>query len=202
MKYMNFQKTTVLTTILLILAASIYRVIPGLPAGFAPQVAMAIFGGAVLADRRWALLIPVLSLFISDVLFQCLHIAGLTDIAGFYPGQWVIYLLFVGLTFFGSLMKKKSVVNILFFSVTGSVLFFIFSNLSVWLAGAGLARPYTANGLMLCYGDALAYYRQYGLVDGFAGNFIIGDLGWSLVLFGTWYLVNKAVIAPKHSVAG
>ncbi len=197
---MNRTKTTTIATVLLILAASLYRVIPGLPAGFAPQVAMAIFGGAVLKDRKWALLLPVLSLFLSDVLFQFLYMSGLSITAGFYPGQWVIYLLFIALTFFGSLMKKKNVIHILGFSIAGSVLFFIFSNLSVWLGGGGFGRPQTFEGLMLCYTDAIAYYRQYGVVNGFAGNFIIGDLCWSAVLFGAWFLIGRMSPVGAHRV--
>ena len=50
--------------LLLVLIAALYRIIPGRPYGFAPQWAMAVFAGAVIKDKKWALIIPVLSMFI------------------------------------------------------------------------------------------------------------------------------------------
>jgi len=190
---MKISTKTILTFLLLIVVASLYRVWDGRPFGFAPQIAMAIFGGAVIKDKRLAFLLPLLSMLISDVLYQVLYINGLSTIRGFYVGQWANYLLYAGLTLFGFLMKKVNVLNVLGFTVSGSLFFFLASNLSVWIAGEGLARPHTWNGLMLCYGDALAFHRDYGLINGFVGNFILGDIFFAAVLFGSYYLLYKTV---------
>ncbi len=184
-------KSILLSFLLLIVVASLYRVWDGRPYGFAPQIAMAIFGGAMIRDKRWAIFLPLVSMLISDALYEVLYQNGLTSISGFYKGQWVNYLLFVGLTAFGFLMKKVSILRVLGFTIGGSLLFFIFSNFTVWLGGGGLGRPQTLEGLFLCYGDALAFYRDYGLVNGFAGNFIFGDLFFSAILFGSYYLITR-----------
>ena len=55
---MKLTKSTVLSFILLVIAASMYRVWEGRPFGFAPQLAMAIFGGAVIRDKRLAFVKP------------------------------------------------------------------------------------------------------------------------------------------------
>lgn len=194
---MKLTKNTLLSFLLLIIVASLYRVWEGRPFGFAPQIAMAIFGGAVIRDKRLAFVLPLLSMLISDVLYQVLYINGVTTIKGFYAGQWINYILFAALTVFGFLMKKVNLKNVLGFSIGGSLLYFILSNFTVWIGGGGLGRPLTFEGLLLCYGDALAFYRDYGVIPGFAGNFVFGDLFFSVILFGTWYLVtrNRAELA-------
>lgn len=188
---MKFTKSTLLSFLLLIVVASLYRVWEGRPFGFAPQIAMAIFGGAMIRDKKLAFVLPLLSMLISDLLYQVLYINGVTTIQGFYAGQWINYILFAGLTVFGFLMKKINLRNVLGFSIGGSLLYFIISNFTVWIGGGGLGRPLSFEGLLLCYGDALAFYRDYGLVNGFAGNFIFGDLFFSGILFGSYYLLNK-----------
>jgi len=198
---MKLTKNTLLSFLLLIIVASLYRVWEGRPFGFAPQIAMAIFGGAVIRDKKMAFVLPLLSMLISDVLYQVLYINGITTIRGFYAGQWINYILFAGLTVFGFLMKKINFRNVLGFSVGGSLLYFLVSNFAVWVGGGGLGRPFTFEGLLLCYGDALAFYRDYGLVKGFAGNFIFGDLFFSFILFGTYYLVSKRAKVEEHVMA-
>jgi hypothetical protein len=198
---MKFTKSTIWAFVLLLLAGSLYRVWEGRPFGFAPHIAMALFGGAVIKDKRLAFILPLLSLLISDVLYQVLFDLQLTPIKGFYKGQWANYLLLAAVALFGMLMKKVNVKNVLGFTVTSSVFFFIFSNFFVWLAGEGLGRPFTFEGLMLCYGDALAFHRDYGLIHGFYANQLLGDLIFSVVLFGSYYLINSFILKPKTEIA-
>jgi hypothetical protein len=194
---MKLTRSTLIVFLLLVVVASLYRVWDGRPFGFAPQIAMAIFGGAMIKDKKLAFLLPLLSMLISDILYQVLYVNGLTTIRGFYVGQWVNYILFAGLTMFGFLMRKPNVINILGFTVSGSLLFFLASNFSVWIMGEGLARPQTWEGLLLCYGDALAFHRDYGLINGFAGNFILGDVFFAFVLFGSYYLITKSIVTER-----
>jgi len=191
---MKLNKTTELAFFLLILVASLYRVWDGRPFGFAPQMAMALFAGAVIKDKRWAILLPLGSMFLSDVFYQVLYVNGLSAIKGFYSGMFLNYLLIAGLTCFGFLMKRITVLNVLGFSLSGSLLYFILSNFGTWIGGGGFARPLTFEGMLLCYQDALAFYRDYGLIKGFAGNFFIGDLFFTMVLFGSYFLLKKPVL--------
>jgi uncharacterized membrane protein YhhN len=198
---MKLNKSVLLAFGLLILSASLYRVWPNRPYGFTPQIAMALFGGAVIKDKRWAFILPLISMLLSDVLYQVLYTNGLTSIKGFYAGQWVNYLLIAGITLFGFLLKKINAVRVAAFSLTGSVLFFLASNFTVWLGGGGLGRPKTFDGLMLCYYDGLAFFRDYGLIKGFYGNLFVGDLFFCAVLFGAYYLLNRTALQPRKQLA-
>ena len=200
---MKLNKSILLSFVLLIVVSALYRIWDGRPFGFTPQIAMAIFGGAVVKDKRWAIALPLLSIVLSDLLYEILYLNGLSTIRGFYIGEGQItnYILILGLTALGFLMKRINLLNIIGFSVSGSLLFFITSNFFVWLGGGGFARPKTWEGMLMCYNDALAFYREYGLVKGFAGNFILGDLFFCLILFGTFYLISKTVLQPKQQLA-
>lgn len=189
---MKFSKNTLIVFAMLVLVAALYRLIPVRPAGFAPQMALALFGGAMIKDKKWAFTLPLLSLFISDLLYQGLYMAGITNIEGFYGGQWMVYGCFMLITLFGFFMKKVNFTNTVVFSVSGSLIFFLVTNFLVWAGGGGYSRPKTFDGLMMCYADALAFYRDGGLINGFAGNFIIGELFFTLLLFGGYYLVQRS----------
>ncbi|MBW7889929.1 MAG: hypothetical protein H3C48_02670 [Chitinophagaceae bacterium] len=84
--------------LMLIVVSALYRVVPGRPYGFAPQIAMAFFAGAVIQSKRLAFALPILSMVLSDALFQALYYLGLSPMWGFYEGQLVNYLLFGLLT--------------------------------------------------------------------------------------------------------
>lgn len=200
---MKINKSILVSFILLVVVSALYRAWDGRPFGFAPQIAMAIFGGAVIKDKRWAILMPLLSIFLSDLLYEVLYMNGLSSIKGFYfgEGQLTNYLLILGLTFFGFLMRRINILNVIAFTVSGSLLFFITSNFFVWLGGGGYARPKTWEGLLQCYNDGLAFYREYGLINGFVGNILLGDLFFSFILFGSYYLLNKTVLQPKEQLA-
>jgi hypothetical protein len=51
----------------------------------------------------------------------------------------------------------------------------------VWINGAGLSRPKTWDGLMLCYADAIPFFR----------NALIASVFFSAVLFGAYYLLTR-----------
>ena len=175
-------RNVVTSLVLLVIVASLYRAIPGRPYGFAPQYAMAIFGGAIFRKNKpWAFLLPLLSMFISDALYQVLYVAGITPIQGFYSGQWENYLLFALLTTIGFLVKKINVINVFAASLAAPTAFFILSNFMVWLGGGGLQRPKTFQGLLMCYNDALPFYP----------NSLYATVFFSAVLFGGWYLIGK-----------
>ena len=198
---MKLNKSVLLSFGLLILAASLYRAWPDRPYGFAPQMAMALFGGAVIKDKKLAFLLPLLSMLISDLFYQVLYNNGLTTIEGFYEGQWANYLIIAGITLFGFLLKKITALKVFAFSISGSILFFLASNFSVWAGNAGLKRPQTFDGLMMCYYDGLAFLRDYCLIKGSYANLFIGDLFFCTILFGSFYLLQRTFIHSKRQLA-
>lgn len=170
--------------ILLIVIASLYRIMPGRPLGFSPMIAMAIFGGAIIKDKKFAFLLPLLAMFVSDGLYQLLYLNGVGNIPGFYDGQLTNYILFGGLTVFGFFIKNFNIKRIAIASVSAPTVYFLISNFLVWSSSsslAGLGRPKTFSGLMMCYTDGLPFYPW-----SVASTFI-----FSAILFGSFYLVTK-----------
>lgn len=198
---MKLNKSLLLSFGLLIVAASLYRAWPDRPYGFAPQMAMALFGGAMIKDKRLAFLLPLLSMFISDAFYQLLYNNGFTTIQGFYEGQAVNYLIIAGITVFGFLLKKITALRVIAFSISGSILFFLASNFATWAGGGGYVRPKTFDGLMLCYYDGLAFLRDYGLFKGSYANIFVGDLFFCFLLFGSFYLFQQLFLHPRKQLA-
>ncbi len=172
---------------LLILAASLYRVWPDRPFGFAPQWAMAIFGGAVIKDKRLAFLFPLLSIFISDTIYQLMFQNGATQIWGFYEGQWSNYVLFGLLTVFGLMIMKISWIKIIAASLSAPSVYFLISNFLVWIGGGGYHRP----TLMGAYIDGIPFYQMS----------LMATLIFSGVLFGTYFLIRDQSLQPKQQLA-
>lgn len=186
---MKMNRSVVLTFVLLIVAASVYRVWPDRPFGFAPQWAMAIFAGAVIKDKKLAFLFPLLSMFISDSLYQLLFVKGQTGIWGFYEGQWSNYILFGSLVFFGFMIKNINAKKILAASLAAPSAFFLVSNLMVWIGGGGYARPKTFGGLLQCYADGVPFYQTS----------LVATVFFSAVLFGSYFLLRQK--QPKLQTA-
>ena len=112
---MKFNRSLIISLCLMVLISALYRIMPNRPWGFAPQIAMGLFSGALFVkDKKWAFALPIISLFLSDLLYQVLHSYGLTPISGFYSGQWVNYLIFAGITCFGFLIKMNRIGNVTF----------------------------------------------------------------------------------------
>jgi hypothetical protein len=183
---MKSGKSLIQTMIALIVIAALYRIIPNRPLGFAPQIAMALFGGAVIKDKKWAFALPVFSMFLSDLLYQALYSAGISDLAGFYHGQWINYLLFIGITLFGFLLKRITVLNVLGFSLASPTLFFFASNFFVWAGGGEDIRthlPLAKNGagLIQSLNQGLPFYT----------GALMATVVFSTLLFGGYYLLTK-----------
>lgn len=179
---MKLNKSILLTTVILIAAASLYRLIPNRPLGFAPQIAMALFAGSVIRTRSFAFAVPLLSMFISDLLFELLFIAGISSINGFYEGQILNYVLLTSLTAFGFLLRSQKTTSIIAASITAPTAYFILSNLFVWIAGGGYGHPKTFDGLILTYIDGVPFYQ----------GSIYATLVFSAVFFGGYKLIKSS----------
>jgi len=178
---MKNNRALLISLALMILVAALYRIIPGRPWGFAPQIAMALFGGAVIKDRKWAFALPIFSMFLSDCLYEILFRNGLTTIQGFYECQFTNYVLFAGMTLIGFLIKKINLVQVGIASIAAPLVYFALSNFMVWIEGAGYVRPKTFSGLMQTYVDGLP----------FLSGSIMSSVVFSIILFGGYYLLQR-----------
>jgi hypothetical protein len=180
---MKLNKTTVLLFILMIIVGSLCRIL-----GFAPQIAMAVFGAVVIRDKKFAFALPLLSMFISDVLFEVLYRNGLADYGGFYDGQLTNYLLFALITLISFWARGVNWIKITAAVITAPVIYFLLSNFLVWMNGGGLQRPKTFNGLLLCYSDAVPFFRA-----GF-----VNTLAFSALFFGIYFIVVRRMNTSRQ----
>jgi len=192
---MKLNKSNLLVLFILILACALYRVWDSRPMGFAPQIAMALFAGSISKDKRFAFLFPVLSLFISDLLYQFLYSQGLSTIKGFYSGQWQNYLLIASITIIGFFINKNKIGQIFVGSLAGAVYFFLVSNFMVWVGGGwdinNQPYPRSFSGLMLCYTEAMPFFKWS----------VLSTLLFNGIFFGSFYLLGKSVLKKEVQAA-
>lgn len=180
---MKLNRKIFIAAVLITIVSAIYRVSPLREYGFAPQWAIAIFSGFLFSNnKKWAFALPLLSMFLSDAIYEVLFSMKLTNIQGFYgKGQIVNYVLFALITCVGFFIKQFNTVKITAAAIAAPTLFFLLSNFDVWVTNTGYLRAKTLGGLMECYADGLPFYKTS----------IYGTLIFSVVLFGSYYLIAK-----------
>ncbi|MEQ1799221.1 MAG: DUF6580 family putative transport protein [Lacibacter sp.] len=188
---MKFNKNIVFTLLALIVVAALYRILPNRPLGFAPQIAMALFAGSVIKDRKFAFALPLISMFISDALYQSLYSLGLSSIKGFYGGQLTNYILFAGLTVIGFFINQSKAWQIGLGALAGPTVYFFISNFLVWIGGGldinNLPYPKTGAGLTLAYTEAIPFY---------AGS-LYATVVFCAVFFGGYALLKTGLLKTK-----
>lgn len=141
----------------------------------APIAAIGLFSGAILKDKRFAYIMPLLAMLIADTYFQLF-----TRVQGFYgQEQWFVYGSMALVTFLGTKMGKISSLKVLGFSLTGSVVFFLVSNFGSFLSGMW-GTGFEA--LVTTYTMAIPFFK----------NTIAGDLAGSIILFGAYFLLQRS----------
>ena len=135
----------------LVVVALLTRLLPH-PPNFAPITSIALFTGFHFVNKRLALFIPLICMFLTDL------------ILGVHSLMPIIYLSFVLISIIGLKAKSLSLGTIL----SASSLFFIVSNLGVWY----FYYPLTWAGLSSCFILAIPFFI----------NALMGDLFYTSVL--------------------
>ena len=178
----NTFTNNILFLLFLILLGIASRMIPH-PDNFTAIGAVALFAGAYSRKRNLHFLIPILAIFISNILLIVLQNKPLPSI----PIQIAIYSCFLLYTPIGSfLIKSIKVKTVALGSLCGATLFFIVTNFIVWLGGG---YSYTLGGLLTCYTAAIPFYLKM----------LAGDLTWCAILFGLYELVTYLSVKPSIS---
>ena len=158
----------------IIFLVSLTRIIPHLD-NFTPILALAIFGGAYLPNKKTALLIPISAMFLSDL------------ILGFHSQIYAVYGTIIALSYLGRIIKSNiNFRNLTITGIGGSLIFFIVTNFSVWLVDN--LYPLTLNGLIQCYVMAIPFFH----------NTLISTLLFLSILFlGYTFVENKYQVLKK-----
>lgn len=163
-----------------ILFAVLSRLLPH-AYNFTPLGAIALFGMAYFKDKKWALIIPLMALWASDLFLNNLRYAEYYDgFAWFSSGALFIYGSFAMIAVLGYyLLQKVSFGRVLGGALGASTIFFIVSNFGVWISSP--MYPLTLEGLAMCYTAAVPFFHYT----------VAGDLIYSGVLFGGFEFVTR-----------
>jgi uncharacterized protein DUF6580 len=161
---MKLTRQTIIFCFILIAVTTLVKVIcaPQINlSGFSAVIAVSLFAGLTIKDKTKAFLLPLITLFLSDVLLQALHALNLFPYSGFYSGQIYNYALFIILTLTGILLNNYKVAGIFAAAIIGPTIFFLLSNFIVWKTqGAIMGYSNDVNGLMQSYTFGLPFYRN------------------------------------------
>lgn len=143
-----------------------------LPPNFAPVSALAMFS-AVYLPRRWASIIPLGLMLLSDALIGF----------DFWPITLAIYLSFGFSSWLGTRLRQRwSVLRLGSATIIGAVAFFLVTNAAVWLFTDMYSTGWA--GLWQSYVAGLPFFR----------NTLAGDLFYTSSTFG---LYNAVVVYLK-----
>ena len=160
---------------LLIFVSAATRLLPH-PPNMTPIGAMALFGGAYFGKKYLALLVPLLAMFLSDLVLN--NVVYSQYYEGFvlfnahslwvYGSIAVIALIGIGL------LKKVTWTKVLGGALSATAVFFLVTNFGSWLSNPVYTKD--ISGLMQSYVAGLPFLR----------NSIIGNLAFSAALFGVY----------------
>jgi len=149
-----------------ILFGALLRVIPH-AANFAPIGAVALFGGVYL-NKRYALILPLAAMFISDIFI------GFDSL----QSRLMVYGSFMLIGLLGlAIRNHKNIFTVVGASLAGSTLFFLITNCVLFYSTK--MYPHTLAGQIASYTNALPFFRAT----------LLGDLFYVAVLFGAYELI-------------
>ena len=151
------------------LTAAATRLLPH-PPNLTPIAAMALFGGAHFAGPIAAFAVPLSAMLLSDLLLGF----------GLHPVMPFVYGSFAFTVCLGRwLRSRRSPLAVGMAALSGSLVFFVVTNLGVWLVGD--LYPRTLDGLVTCYIAAIPFFW----------NTLAGDAFYAGVLFGGFALAQR-----------
>jgi hypothetical protein len=151
---------------IILIAGALTRLTDHAP-NFTPTIALALFGGVYL-PRKYAVVVPVIFMFVSDIFL------------GFHDTMLYTW----GSVFLISLLgwwvrERKSLMVFLGTGVVSSVLFFIVTNFGAWPT----LYPLTWQGFVDCYVAAVPFFR----------NTFVSTILYCAVFYGVYELIAARV---------
>lgn len=174
-------RKSLLAALLIFLAAAL-RVVEH-PFNATPMVAVMLFSAAIFKDWRWKIGVPATALVLSDLLIE------LKNGYGFHSSTLMVYATFAILFITGYYqLRKINALRIITASLTASILFYLITNFAFFYPQAVIADPalghypHNLTGIIASYQAGLPFFK----------NMLVGDLMFSGILFGAYFLIAKA----------
>lgn len=153
--------------------------------------AISLFAGAVIKNRYYAFLVPLLSYLLSDIYLEFVYGTGFYDLS-----QYFTYGAMILVVILGSKMGKIKPLKVLGYSIGSTLIFWVVSNFGVWF---GNLFSHLEPGLTL----GATYLRAIPFLQGnpfgtelFLGS-LVSDVFFSAILFGAYALFTRNSMAVK-----
>jgi hypothetical protein len=157
----------------MILAVAFTRLIPH-PPNFTAVGAIALFGGAYFSDKKFAFIIPLVAMFLSDL------------IIGLHNEILSVYFSFVIIVGIGIMLSRNiKFKNVVAASLLSSVIFFVLTNFQMWLQSTLYVKNIA--GLVACYIAAIPFFHHT----------VLGDMFFAGLLFGLFAAVQVKFPSPQ-----
>lgn len=165
----------------MIVLVALSRLLPH-PPNFTPVEAMALFAGAQFIDRRFAFLVPLAAMLLSDIVLGLVNGGLYLEHLASLPSLAVYGCIALGTVLGFTLRGRISSGRVLSGSIIASVLFFLVTNFAVWLTATPLSgHTACAAGLVPCYVAAIPFLQWT----------LLGTLFYAAVLFGGYSLMRR-----------
>jgi hypothetical protein len=145
---------------------------------FSPVGAMALFGGAYFSKKWKAVLFPLTSLFLSDVILQQ-TVFNKPGTGLLYGGWYYVYAAFMLMVLIGRYIRKIVPENILLASLVVMFIHWVITDFGVWLGNS--KYPQTFAGYLECLMAAIP----------FEWRFLAGTIIYSAILFGLFEFLQR-----------
>lgn len=188
---MNVNTKKMLLASALIFLVVAWRVLEH-PFNATPMIAVMLFSAAIFSKWSWKIIVPVAAILLSDLLIELKNGYGFHSATGMVYGTFA--LIFV-LGYF--ILQKINPVRVITAALVGSIAFFLVTNFALFYPAAAVPNPalghYPHNwtGILASYEAGLPFYR----------NMVVGDLVFTIFLFGAYYLISKAQWFTKSELA-
>jgi hypothetical protein len=183
------QKQQLLAAALLIATCVLFRVVCNAQhwLNFAPMIALSLFLGYIIKDKKVAVLASLVAVIASDV-----ALAMYNGTPAFYgDSQYITYLSYAIIAIMGSRVNGKRAINVLGYTIGAGIVFFVVSNIGVWLDTTYNLYPKTFGGLSTCFYNAVLFYRDTLKVNPMSFS-MIADVAFSAIFFGTYsFAINS-----------
>lgn len=148
----------------------------------AAVAAAAMLAGVLFRSRTLAICVPICAMLLSDLF-----------VGSYAPLVMVSVYSCLALPAIAARLFRADagIARLIATAVGCSTVFFLVTNLAVWLSGTGIAAPKTFAGLLACYTAAIPFYRLT----------LLGDLSFALAMFGACALVRRTLLAPHPAAA-
>ena len=142
---------------------------------FTPIGAMALFGGCYFSDKWKAYLVPLLTLWLTDMVINT-FIYNM-PFTLFYSGFYWTYGAFALMVMVGTFMKKVNIGNVVLVSIIAALLHYIITDLGTWLDGR--MYPLTWAGFTACYVAAIPFLKNLLIANLIFGGAMFGAFEWA-----------------------